>query len=191
MVNDHVYVSVLHYPAVNKEGIWVCTSFTTLDFHDIARPARTYELAAYYIVQPLETQQFIINQQINYWTDGFGASFNPRRSMAGKMVRVRSSLTEVIQEIEKETGKSPKLIGTSAKIYPQTVSYSQMKDVIQKREDVFLILFGTGWGMPQELVTSCDYILEPILGAGSYNHLSVRNAAAIIMDRLFSPNRCK
>ncbi|MCX7738094.1 MAG: RNA methyltransferase [Hydrogenothermaceae bacterium] len=191
MVNDHVYVSVLHYPAVNKEGRWVCTSFTTLDFHDIARPARTYELAAYYIIQPLETQQFIIKQQINYWTEGFGASFNPRRSMAGEMVRVRSSLTEVIQEIEKDTGKSPKLIGTSAKIYPQTVSYSQMRDIIQKRNDVFLILFGTGWGMPQELVMSCDYILEPILGAGNYNHLSVRNAAAIIMDRLLSPNRCK
>ena len=43
--------------------------------------------------------------------------------------------------------------------------------------------------MPEELVESCDYVLEPILGAGDYNHLSVRNASAIILDRLFSPNR--
>lgn len=191
MINNHVYICVLHYPAVNKEGRWVCTSFTTLDFHDIARPARTYELAAYYIVQPLEAQQFIIEQQLKYWTEGFGATFNPRRSMAGSMVRIASSLTEVIEQINKEKGVYPKLIATSAKIYPQTVSYSRMREIIDKREDVFLILLGTGWGMPSELVESCDYVLEPILGAGNYNHLSVRNAAAIIMDRLFSPNRCK
>lgn len=55
---------------------------------------------------------------------------------------------------------------------------------------MYLILLGTGWGMPPELVESCDYILEPILGPGDYNHLSVRNAAAIILDRLFSINRC-
>lgn len=191
MVNDNVYIAVLHYPAVNKEGKWVCTSFTTLDFHDIARPARTYELAAYYIVQPFEAQQFIIKEQLKYWTEGFGATFNPRRSMAGRMVRVASSLTEVMEDIKREKGVYPKLIGTSAKRYPQTVSYSQMRQIIDKKEDVFLILLGTGWGMPTELVESCDYVLEPILGAGDYNHLSVRNAAAIIMDRLFSPNRCK
>jgi hypothetical protein len=29
-----------------------------------------------------------------------------------------------------------------------------------------------------------DYILEPIYGPGEYNHLSVRSAVAIILDRL-------
>lgn len=191
MLNDHVYITVLHYPAKNKEGRWVCTSFTTLDFHDIARPARTYELAAYYIVQPLEAQQYIIKQQLKYWTDGFGATFNPKRSMAGSMVRVASSLTEVIADIEREKGKRPKLVATCAKMYPRSMSYSKMREMMDKREDVFLIVLGTGWGLPTELIESCDYILEPVLGATTYNHLSVRNAAAIIMDRLFSPNRCK
>ncbi|MGC8868083.1 MAG: RNA methyltransferase [Sulfurihydrogenibium sp.] len=190
MHNNHVYISLIHYPALNKEGKWVCTSFTTLDFHDIARPARTYELAGYYIVQPLEAQQFVIKEQIKYWTEGFGASYNPRRSMAGSLVRVVSSITEMLEKIKEETGKYPKLIGTSAKRYPQTVTYSQMREILSKKDDIFLILFGTGWGMPPELVESCDYILEPILGPGQYNHLSVRNAAAIILDRLFSINRC-
>lgn len=190
MVNENVYLTVLHYPSVNKEGRWVCTSFTTLDFHDIARPARTYELCAYYIVQPLEAQQFIINQQLKYWTEGFGSTFNPRRAMAGKLVRIKSSLTDVINEIKEEKGKYPKLVGTSAKKYPQTISYKDMRELINKRQDVFLIILGTGWGMPVELVESCDYVLEPILGSGDYNHLSVRNASAIILDRLFSPNRC-
>jgi len=61
---------------------------------------------------------------------------------------------------------------------------------LKNKDEIFLILLGTGWGMPEELVSSCDYILEPILGPGDYNHLSVRNAAAIILDRLFSINRC-
>jgi len=189
MENSHVYISVVHYPAVNKDKKWVVTSFTTLDFHDIARPARTYELGGYFIVQPLEAQQFVISEQIKYWLEGFGSRFNPRRSEAAKLVRLVSSLTEAIEKIKDETGKEPKLIATSAKKYPQTVSYSEMRRKIEKKEDVYLILMGTGWGMPEELVSSCDYVLEPILGPGEYNHLSVRNASAIILDRLFSRNR--
>jgi len=160
MKNSHVFISVVHYPAVNKDKKWVVTSFTTLDFHDVARPARTYELGGYFIVQPLEAQQFVISEQIKYF-----------------------------EKITEETGKVPKLIATSAKKYPQTVSYKEMSDIIRKKDNTFLILLGTGWGMPEELVKSCDYVLEPILGAGEYNHLSVRNASAIILDRLFSPNR--
>ncbi len=189
MENSHVFISVVHYPAVNKDKRWVVTSFTTLDFHDIARPARTYELGGYYIVQPLEAQQFVISEQIKYWLEGFGSRFNPRRSEAAKLVKLVSSITEAMKDIEEKTGKVPKLIATSAKKYPQTVSYSELRKKMEKKDDVYLILFGTGWGMPEELVSSCDYVLEPILGPGEYNHLSVRNAAAIIMDRLFSRNR--
>ncbi len=189
MENSHVFISVVHYPAVNKDKKWVVTSFTTLDFHDIARPARTYELGGYYIIQPLEAQQFIISQQIKYWLEGFGSRFNPRRAEAARIVKLVSSITDAIEDIEKETGKKPKLIATSAKKYPQTISYKELRDKIKKKDDIYLILMGTGWGMPEELVKSCDYILEPILGPGSYNHLSVRNATAIILDRLFSVNR--
>ena len=34
------------------------------------------------------------------------------------------------------------------------------------------------------LIKEADYVLEPIIGATTYNHLSVRTAAAIILDRL-------
>jgi hypothetical protein len=189
MKNDNAYISVVHYPAINKKGKWVATSFTTLDFHDIARPVRTYELKRYYIVQPFEAQQYVIKEQIKYWLEGFGSTFNPRRKEAAKMVKVVSSITEMLEDIKKERGKYPKLIGTSAKKYPQTISYKDMREKIEKKDDIYLIMLGTGWGMPEELVESCDYILEPILGPGEYNHLSVRNAAAIILDRLFGINR--
>ena len=47
-----------------------------------------------------------------------------------------------------------------------------------------VILFGTAWGLAPELLDSADQVLKPIEGTGRYNHLSVRSAVAIILDRL-------
>lgn len=38
--------------------------------------------------------------------------------------------------------------------------------------------------MTKEMMKQFDYIVEPIYGAGTYNHLCVRSAVAIILDRL-------
>jgi hypothetical protein len=48
----------------------------------------------------------------------------------------------------------------------------------------WLILFGTGWGLASPALERCDHVLEPVEGTGDYNHLSVRSAAAVILDRL-------
>ncbi|MDD4321073.1 MAG: RNA methyltransferase, partial [Acidaminococcaceae bacterium] len=55
----------------------------------------------------------------------------------------------------------------------------------QGQEPIFLLL-GTGFGMEKETMAKFDLILEPIWGPGSYNHLCVRSAAAIMLDRLAS-----
>jgi hypothetical protein len=39
--------------------------------------------------------------------------------------------------------------------------------------------------MSEELMARADYVLKPINGPTEYNHLSVRAACAIILDRLF------
>ena len=46
------------------------------------------------------------------------------------------------------------------------------------------MLFGTGWGLEKSILTEADYVLDPIEGVGEYNHLPVRAAIAIILDRL-------
>jgi tRNA (guanine37-N1)-methyltransferase len=48
-------------------------------------------------------------------------------------------------------------------------------------------VFGTGWGLAEEVFARSDAILAPIRGsaADGYNHLSVRSAVAIVLDRLF------
>lgn len=54
-----------------------------------------------------------------------------------------------------------------------------------REEDLpFLIMLGTGWGMAAALLAKADIVLEPIRGSSEYNHLSVRSATAIILEKL-------
>ena len=48
-----------------------------------------------------------------------------------------------------------------------------------------MILFGTGWGMTEEVFDRSDIVLDPIRGNSGYNPLSVRSAVAIYLDRIF------
>ncbi len=52
-----------------------------------------------------------------------------------------------------------------------------------------LLIFGTAWGLAESLISQADFVLEPIAGTTGYNHLSVRCAAAIILDRLLGPGK--
>jgi len=47
-------------------------------------------------------------------------------------------------------------------------------------------MFGTGFGLASEVLDKADYILDPITGVNGYNHLPVRSAVAIILDRLIA-----
>ena len=189
--NENIFLALLHWPVLGKDKKTpIITSFTPLDLHDIARPARTYEINTYYIVQPLEAQQEIIKRQIAYWK-GEGGEDNPTRRDAVSLVKVVYTLDEVIEDITSQRGKEPILVGTSARKYPNTITFGELsKKIHTERDKDFLIILGTGHGIVSDLMETFDYILEPIMGAGDWNHLSVRNAAAIILDRLLSPNRC-
>ena len=48
-----------------------------------------------------------------------------------------------------------------------------------------LILFGTGWGLADSQISTVSRVLAPLSGPLPWNHLSVRSAAAITLDRLF------
>ncbi len=178
-----LYIGLLHYPIYNKNMQVISTSITNLDIHDIARTSCTYNVKKYYVVHPLETQRKLIGDILEYWQDGYGASYNPDRKEAFSRVKLIDSLQSTIEEITAQEGCPPKIITTDARIYPNTVSYNEMRDKISEGTP-YLLLFGTGWGIEKETMMQTDYILEPIYGAGEYNHLSVRSAVAIILDRL-------
>ncbi len=190
MINENVFIALLHFPAMDKEGKTIITSFTTMDLHDIARPSRAYEINTFYIVQPVDAQRKVIRRQISYWTSPEGREANPTRYEIVQIVKLKYTFEEVVEDISQRRGKRPVIVGTDAREYPNTVGYRELAERIQRREEDFLIVFGTGYGIPPDLMRTFDLILEPVKGAGDWNHLSVRNAVAIILDRLLSSNRC-
>lgn len=80
------------------------------------------------------------------------------------------------------------IITTSAHTFPNSISYKGLSEKIFNDDKPYLFLFGTGWGLIQEVMDMSDFILEPIRGTTKYNHLSVRAAVAIILDRIFGEN---
>lgn len=184
-MNNHIYVGLVHYPIYNKKMETITTSITNLDIHDIARCTATYNVEKYYLIHPLPTQHHLVQEIITYWQQGYGAAYNPDRKTALDRVAVKESLEDVKTEIVSTNGSQLYTIVTDAKIYPSSVSYAEMREKMASGTDEsFLLLFGTGWGLTKEIREAADYVLEPIYGRGSYNHLSVRSAAAIILDRL-------
>lgn len=181
----NLYIALIHYPIYDKNLNIITTAITNFNIHDISRCAFTYGIKKYYIVEPLKDQQELAQRIIKHWSKGFGATYNPNRQTAFSVIEVKNNLEEVKQELYKEYKFKPLLISTDAREFEGSISYKKMRELINKNhQNPFLILFGTGWGISREVINSCDYILEPIRGVGDYNHLSVRSAVSIILDRL-------
>ncbi len=179
-----VYIGLIHYPIYNKHMEIVTTALTNYDLHDIARTAKTYNVKRYFIVHPVEAQREMALRIMNHWKTGGGVAYNPNRKEAFEETELVPTLDEVLQWIENEEGEKPIIVTTDARVYPNTISYKAMRQKIHDDAKPILILFGTGFGMTKEMMQQFDYIIEPIYGAGSYNHLCVRSAVAIILDRL-------
>ncbi len=179
-----LFVGLVHYPIYNKRMQVIASAVTNFDIHDISRTCRTYDVKRYYIIHPLEVQKNIIRKIIGYWQDGYGKIYNPDRADALERVCWQESIAAAAADIEQRTGKRPYIVTTDARIYPNTVSYSFMRRQLHEGDKPILLLFGTGFGIEAEVMKSFDYILEPVYGSCDYNHLCVRSAAAIILDRL-------
>lgn len=179
-----LYVGLVHYPIYNKRMQVIAGAVTNFDIHDISRTCRTYDVKRYYIIHPLEVQKNIIRKIIGYWQKGYGKIYNPDRADALERVCWQESIAAAAEDIKQRTGKHPYIVTTDARIYPNTVSYSFMRRQLHEGDRPVLLLFGTGFGIEAEVMKSFDYILEPVYGSCDYNHLCVRSAAAIILDRL-------
>ena len=179
-----VYVALVHHPVYNKNRRVVRTCLTPLDLHDISRACRTYGVRAFYFVNPMRSQRDLGQMIFDHWNTGWGARYNPNRKEAVSLIRIAPDLEGPRKEIEQEWGSPPKTVATSARMTSTDLDYPEMRTRIQKGEDAFLLLFGTGWGLLEEDIEAADYRLLPIHGAGEFNHLSVRSAVSIILDRI-------
>jgi len=180
-----LYVALLHYPMRNREGEIVATSVTPIDVHDIARTARTYGAARYFVVTPVPTQRAIVWRIRGFWTEGERIREKSRRGEAIEYMVAAEDLEETLALIEEGEGRAPFLVATSARPSNKTVvSYDDLAARLRSDGPPVYILFGTGWGMADELIDACDAILPPIMPDAAFNHLSVRAATAITLDRV-------
>lgn len=180
----NIYLGLVHYPMYNKNGEVIATAITNFDLHDISRTARTYDIKRYFVIHPHDSQRALADEVLNYWREGFGGQYNPDRREALSILDTATDIASVIATITETEGKAPVVVTTDARQYPNTVSYHFLRDAMASDERPFLLLFGTGWGLEKSVMQGFDYILEPIYGRGDYNHLPVRAAVAIILDRL-------
>ena len=179
-----VFTALVHFPVYNKNREVVTSALTTIDLHDLARLAATYGLAGLYIVTPLADQRLVAEEMLEHWCRGWGADYNPNRAEALSLVRVVDTLGGAAEDIRILTGEEPLLVATSAANGAERTTFARMKPLVEG-ETPMLITFGTAWGMTEEALGTCDLWLEPVKGPTEYNHLSVRSAAGIILDRLF------
>ena len=179
-----IYIALLHHPVYDKNGQIVTTAVTNMDIHDISRAAKTYGLKGFYVVTPVKALQKLALKIMAHWETGYGAEYNHTRKEALALARVKDTLDDVILDVERECGEKPQIVATSARKGPDRTPFVALRNMLQVDSAPFLILLGTGWGLTEEVLARSDYILEPIEGGTDYNHLSVRSAAAIILDRL-------
>ncbi len=183
-MSANLYIGLVHYPIYNKHNEVITTAITNYDVHDIARAAKTYDVKQYFIIHNVEAQQELAREIMKHWQDGFGSTYNPDRKEAFSMVTLAQSIALAKDMVAEREDQTPLIVTTDARIYSNTVTYASMRKRLAEEHRPVLVLFGTGYGMTKETMEEFDYILEPIYGRGEYNHLSVRSAVSIILDRL-------
>jgi tRNA (guanine37-N1)-methyltransferase len=191
-VGERTWVALVHHPVHDRERRVITTAITNLDVHDLARSTRSYGLAGCFVVTPVEAQRELATRILDGWREEEAETKRARRAASGDLrrealarVEVVASLEEAVAAVERSAGARPAIVGTSAQARdtPPTLGYAALDAWLGPRP--LLILFGTGWGLAEPAWDRVDRVLAPIQGAAAYNHLSVRSAAAVTLDRLF------
>jgi hypothetical protein len=182
---------------LDGRGEIVTTAVTNLDVHDLARSARSYGCTDYFVTHPIAAQRELVTRIRDHWTDGSSGKRIPDRREALRVLRVVDSLDAAVSALGGRA--SVEIWATAARELGKTVSFAEARGRLagsagkegSKEGDgrAALLVFGTGWGLAPSIVESADALLEPIRSApggpsDGYNHLSVRAACAIALDRL-------
>lgn len=181
-----LYLGLVHYPVRNKREEVVCTSITNLDIHDISRSCKTFGVKNYFLITPLEAQHELLSRILGHWKSDKSSIYNPDRFEALSIAVASKSIEDAVQYICEREGVAPFVAVTGANFLNHDGDMKELVLKINLDETPCLLLFGTGWGLTASVIDAADYRLAPINGMAidGYNHLSVRSAVAIYLDRL-------
>ena len=184
----NIYLGLVHHPIQNKNAQLVTTSVTNLDIHDISRSCRTFGVKNYFIITPLAAQHDLVKRILGHWSENKSLAYNPDRQDALSIAKLSESLEQTIELITKHEGQKPLIVATGANFKEFSGDCYALSEKMSVDKRPILLIFGTGWGLHQNALDMVDYFLSPIYGASSdgYNHLSVRSAVAIYLDRMTS-----
>ncbi len=177
-------IALVHHPVLDGQGAVVTTAVTNLDVHDLARSARTYGCSDYFVVHPITAQRELVERILTHWTDGSSARRIPDRKEALSVLRIVPSLEDALGALGGRD--AVEVWVTAARKLGDTLGFAEARARLEEGEGKpALLVFGTGWGLAPGVVQAADALLEPIRPVrGDYNHLSVRAACAIALDRL-------
>ena len=180
-------LALVHHPVLDRQGAIVTTALTNLDVHDVARSSATFGLAHYFIVTPVESQREKAAHIARLWQEEQGRE---HRGAALALCRPVGSVADAIAELTSAHGQAPIVAATSAAPgrfpHAREVTPAQLISELQDLPGVpLLVLFGTGWGLADPQLPEVSRIITPISGRPAWNHLSVRSAIAVVLDRLF------
>jgi hypothetical protein len=180
-----VSIALVHYPVLDGRGDLVTTAVTNLDVHDLARSARTYGVKDYFIVHPIAAQRDLVERIREHWTSGSSGRRIPDRREALSVLRIVPSLEEAIEAMG---GRARVEVWvTAARAAEGVTSFREARLRLERENEApVLLVFGTGWGLALRVMDVADRRLAPIRADrdDGYNHLSVRAACAIALDRL-------
>ena len=180
------YVMEVHYPVLDKRGEKSSTAITGMDLHDIARACRTYGIKKYLLVTPIAQQREMAKRIAGHWTSGWGADYNPDRREAFSTLKIFASVQKAVAWAEEKEKKPVFKIATTAKRHAGAQHWLTLKREILRRDHSPVLIFGTGWGLHDEVMNMADAVMTPICGGkDGWNHLSVRSAVSITLDRFF------
>lgn len=172
-------VALVHHPVLDREGGTVTSTLTNIDVHDLSRSAKTYGCTDFFMVHPIEAQRTLCGRIVEHWTTGSSSQRIPDRKDALALVRIVSTVREAAEAMG-----APRIWVTAARELGTTLSWKDARQALDADPRPVLLLFGTSWGLAPEIVDAADAVIAPIEGAGGWNHLSVRAACAIALDRL-------
>jgi tRNA (guanine37-N1)-methyltransferase len=185
-LRSRTHVALVHYPVLDRTGAVVTSALTNFDIHDLARSALAFGLAGYHVVTPITSQREKAEHIAKLWIED---EKGEHRAAALRLVRVAESIGAVIAALTEEHDRAPVVVATSAKGDGFAGVARRTSDALLAEAALdpapLLVLLGTGWGLADALIPSVSRVLAPIEGASAWNHLSVRSAGAVILDRLF------
>ena len=187
LTRSDVHVALIHWPVFDRAKNVVVTNVTNFDIHDIARASRSYGIEKYFIVNRLKEQLSFVSRVLEHWRFGIGSEYNPSRKTALKEIELCETLEDVIKTFGDQ---KPLVVTTSAReLGIPRITFKDLRTRIWEGAEgqrPVLLVFGTGFGLHEDVLKQADILLEPLKGDSKddYRHLSVRSAVSIVLDRL-------